>query len=292
MTKHTALAITLALAGMTALPAQALDIEPGDYTPLPAGSNALALFYGNLRSNEFRLGGEEIPKSKLSAQVVTLQYNRYEELFGKPLALQVYLPYGAYSTARVGGQNVPQSDGIGDLTVAATFWPVAADPQDLTGTTLGLSLYASFPTGDYRPGGANISFGGYVITPQIGLIQGLGGGRFLDVVYDVSFTRDFDADGVDVEVEVEPLHQAQIWLRQYLSEQTSIAIGYNALRGGETRFNGVDTGIETDLDEVRFAVSHFIDPTTEIAARVSYGYDADDGFANKPMLQLRLLKLF
>ncbi len=290
MTKHTALAITLTLAGMTALPALALDVEPGDYTPLPAGSNALALFYGNLRSNEFSLGGAEIPGSKLSAQVATLQYNRYEELFGKPFALQVYLPYGAYSTARVGGQDVVQSDGFGDLTVAASFWPIADDPQDLTGTTVGMSLYASFPTGDYRPGGANISFGGNVFTPQIGLIQGLGGGRFLDVTYDVAFTRDFDTDGVDVEVE--PLHQAQIWLRQYLSDQTSVAIGYSGLRGGETTFDGFDTGIETNLDEVRFAVSHFIDPTTEIAGRVSYVYEADDGFANQPMVQLRFMKLF
>lgn len=286
----TSLALALALAGTTALPALALDVEPGDYTPLPAGSNALALFYGNLRSDEFRLDGAEIPGSKLSAQVVTLQYSRYEELFGKPFALQVYLPYGAYSTARVGGQDVVQSDGIGDLTVAATFWPIAADPMDLTGTTLGMSLYASFPTGDYELGGANVGFGGNVITPQVSLIQGLGGGRFLDVTYDVAFTRDFDVDGVDVEVE--PLHQAQIWLRQYLSEETSLAIGYSGLRGGETTFDGFDTGIETNLDEVRFAVSHFIDPTTEISGRVSYVYEADDGFANKPMVQLRFVKLF
>ena len=290
MTKFTALALTLALAALTALPAQAIDVEPGDYVPLPAGSNALALFYGNFRSTEFRLGGDKVPDSKLSAQGVAVQYNRYFDLRGKPFAIQVILPYLSVSTARVGGQDLPQGEGIGDLTLAATYWPIAAAHGDLTGTTLGLSLYASFPTGDYELGGANLGFGGKVISPQVGLIQGLGGGRFLEAIYNVSFTRDFDVDGVDVEVD--PIRQTQIWLRQYLSDQTSIAIGYNGIRGGKTHFDGYDTGIKTDLDEIRLAVSHFIDPATEIAGRVTYGYDADDGFANKPMVQLRFLKLF
>lgn len=286
--KTAALATTLAT--LTALPALAIDIEPGDYTPLPAGANAIALFYGNFRSNQFSLDGTEISDSKLSAHVATLQYNRYAEVFGRPFALQVYLPYGSFSTARVGGQDLPQGEGIGDLTLAATSWLMAADPQDPTGTTLGVSLYASMPTGDYRLGGANLGFGGAVVTPQIGLIQGLGGGRFLDVIYDASFTRDFDADGA--RVSVNPTHQAQIWLRQYLSDQTSIAIGYSGIRGGETTFDGLDTGIKTELDEVRFAVSHFLDPNTEIAGRVSYGFGGDDGFANKPMIQLRFLRIF
>lgn len=290
MKKYTAIAMALGLMGIAPLPAHAIDVEAGDYVPLPAGSNALALFYGNYRSDQFSIGGNEIPDSRLSLQGVTLQYNRYTELFGKPLALQVYWPYGSFSDARVGGQDVPQGEGLGDLTFGATIWPLAADPHDLTGTTLGLSLYASAPTGDYELGGANLGFGSTVITPQIGLIQGLGGGRFLDVIYDVSFTRDFGVDGVNVEVD--PVHQAQIWLRQYLSDRTNVAIGYNGIRGGETRFDGYDTGITTDLDEIRFSVSHFLDPSTEIAGRVSYSYDAEDGFSNKPMVQLRFLKLF
>lgn len=292
MTKNKAMAVGMAmgLMSMTTFPAQAIDVEAGDYVPLSAGSNALALFYGNIRSDQFTIGDTEVPQSKLSAQAVTLQYNRYTEMLGKPVALQVYLPYGSFSSARVGGQDLRQGEGPGDLTFGATIWPLADDPRDLTGTTLGLSLYASAPTGDYELGGANLGFGGAVITPQIGLIQGLGGGRFLDVIYDISFTRNFDVDGVNVEVD--PTHQAQIWLRQYLSDRTNIAIGYNGIRGGETSFDGYDTGIATDLDEVRFAVSHFLDPSTEIAGRVSYSYDAEDGFSNKPMVQLRLLKLF
>lgn len=290
MKMYKAIFVALGLMSIAPLPALAIDVEPGDYVPLPAGSNALALFYGNYRSDQFSLDGAEIPDSKLSGQAVTLQYNRYIELFGKPLALQVYLPYASFSTARVGGQELSEGEGVGDLTFGATIWPVADDPRDLTGSTLGLSMYASVPTGDYELGGANVGFGGTVVTPQIGLIQGLGGGRFLDVIYDVSFTRDFDVDGVNVEVD--PIHQAQIWLRQYLSDRTNIAIGYNGIRGGETSFDGYDMGIATDLDEIRFAVSHFIDPSTEIAGRVSFSYDAEDGFSNKPMVQLRFLKLF
>lgn len=285
-----AIALALGLMAIAPVPALAIDVEAGDYVPLPTGSNALALFYGNYRSDQFSLDGIEVPDSKLSAQAVTLQYNHYTEVFGRPLALQAYLPYGSFSSARVGGQDLPQGEGVGDLTFGATLWPLAADPQDLTGTTLGLSLYVSAPTGNYELGGANLGFGGAVVTPQIGLIQGLGGGRFLDVIYDVSFTRDFDIDGVSVEVD--PVHQAQIWLRQYLSDRTNIAIGYNGIRGGETRFDGADTGIATDLDEIRLSVSHFLDPSTEIAGRVSYSYEADDGFANKPTVQLRFLKLF
>lgn len=268
----------------------AIDIEPGDYTPLPKGANAIALFYNYARSDNFSLDGDKLPDSKFSAQVATLQYNRYSELFGRPFAVQAYLSFGSVQTARIAGQDLDLGKGVGDLTVGATYWPIAADPEDLHGTTLGMTLYASFPTSDYNIGGANLGLGGTVITPQIGLIQGLGGGRFLDVIYDVAFTRDFHKDGA--EISVEPQHQVQVWLRQYLSDQTNVAIGYSGLRGGELSLDDVSTGAETNLDEVRFSASHFLDPTTEISGRISWGFNTEDGFANKPRVQLRFVKLF
>lgn len=271
-------------------PALAIDVEPGDYVPLPAGTNLLAIYYQHIESDSFSLDGVEITDSELSADIGVVQYSHYLDFLGRPAALQAYLPIGAISNASVGGGDLQQSDGLGDLTIGATIWPIAAPMGDLYGTTVGFSLYTAFPTGKYDVGAAQLGDGGIVITPQVGLVQGLGRGLFFEANYDVSFTQDFNSNGLDVSVE--PLHQVQVWLRQHLSQETYLSVGYSGLRGGEVFAGGVATGEKNETDEVRFAVGHFINPTTEISGRVGYAFRTKDGYANEPVVQLRFVKLF
>lgn len=283
-----ALAVATLLAG--AQSAWAIDVEPGDYTPLPAGTNAILGYYQSLSSDTFSIDGNEIPASELSADVGILRYLRYFDANGLPMGFQAILPMGTFNDAQAGGAGLDTEDGLGDLTVGVSAWPMAAAPDDLTGTTLGVTLYASFPVGEYAPGGANLGNGGVTITPQVGLIQGLGKGFFLDASYDVTFTQDFDADGLDVSIA--PLHQAQAWMRYQFSPATYAAMGYSGLRGGDVKVEDVDTGLKTNRDEVRFAIGHFINQTTQISGRVGYDVAAEDGFKSDPVIQLRLMKLF
>lgn len=282
-------ALASVLVAMTT-PALAIDVEPGDYIPLPAGTNAFLGYYQHLKSDTFSLDGTEVPASELSANIGIGRYLRYFDVSGTPVGVQAILPFGSFSDATVGGAALPKGDGIGDLTVGATVWPLAAAPDDLTGTTLGFTLYASAPIGDYEFGGANLGKGGTTITPQIGLIQGLGGGYFLEASYDVTYTRDFDASGIDVAVD--PLHQAQVWVRRQFSPATYVALGYSGLRGGDISGNGVSTGLQTSSDQARLSVGHFISQTTQISGRIGYDFNAKDGFKAEPVFQLRLLQLF
>ncbi|MDJ0858809.1 MAG: transporter [Dinoroseobacter sp.] len=284
------LAATAALCIAGIQPAMAIDTDPGDYTVLPSGTNALLGYFQHLESDTFSLDGTEVPSSELSGNIGILRYLRYSDIDGVPVGFQVIAPYGQFGDATVGGGDLEKADGLGDVTVGATVWALAAAPTDLTGTTLGFTLYGSFPTGDYEVGAANIGNGGFTLTPQIGLVQGLGGGRFLDATYDVAFTQDFDSNGFDVSTD--PKHQAQIWLRQQFSEATYVAVGYSGIRGGDVSLNGTDTGAKIKSDQARLAIGHFINPTTQISGRIGYDFNADDGFKSEPAFQLRLMKLF
>ena len=290
MKRNTILAAATALIASSGT-AMAIDTDPGDYVPLPKGTKAFLGYFQHLRSETFSLGGTEVPSSEATANVAIARGLYYTEAFGRPAGLQFFLPYADFSTADVGGTALTNNSGIGDLTFGATTWLKAAAPDDLTGTTLGFTLYASLPTGDYTVGGANVGNGGFTITPQVGLIQGLGKGWFLDATYDVAFTSDFD-DDAGTPVEIDPKHQLQIYARKQVSPATYFAVGYNEIRGGEIFAGGASTGLESNTRQVRLSAGTFINQTTQLSGRVTWDLDTDDGFSPEPQVQFRILKLF
>lgn len=289
--KRLAVGGSLALAlGVFTNPAQAIDVEPGDYYYLGDGANLFLGYYQRIESNTFNLDGNEVPGSEFSGSVGALRYLRYTEAFGLPAVVQGFFTFADFSDADFAGGPLVREDGFGDITLGFTMFAKAAALDDPKGTTLGFTLYTSFPTGDYTVGGANLGAGGVTFIPQVGLIQGLGGGWFFEANYDVAITRDFTANGVSVDVD--PRHQTQLWIRKQFSQATYAAIGFNAVRGADISANGVATGLKTNVNEARISVGTFINPTTQISGRISYDIGTDDGFSSEPFFQLRLLKLF
>ncbi|WP_425075047.1 transporter [Sagittula sp. S175] len=277
-----------ALALSLAAPAQAIDVGPADYTILPGGTTLGMLYWQHLSSDTLKLNGAEVPGSSFEANVAILRSLNYFKLGEMPAAFHVVAPFASLD-ADIGGFGQKTSDGLGDTTLGLTVWPVQPSNPE-TGTTLGFSLFATLPTGDYDPARLGIGEGTTTITPQVGLIQGLGGGFYFDGVLDVAFQKDHDENGVTFEREES--WQLQTMLRKQWGPGTSLAIGYSGQRGGEQSVGGVETGLKTHRDQVRLYSTHFLNPTTQIQGMVGKDVNVEGGFEYDSVTQIRLVKVF
>lgn len=283
-TLATLLAVTFA-----APAAKAIDISPGDYAYLPAGTVLGLGYLGYQSASSFRdRTGISYPNSRDSAIVALARALYYGETNGVGWAIQAIVPAGALTSARVGGSDLPKANGLGDVILGATVFPVhSADP---TGTTLGLTAYLGLPTGNYSPLKASIGSGGFTITPQIGLIQGLGNGFFLDTAFDAAFSTDHTNTGIRVHQDTSI--EAQAYLRYAFSKATSVSAGYSGTYGGQIYYNGSAGLTKTREDQVKLFASTFVAPTVQLQGMIGTDIAATGGFRNDIITQIRILKIF
>lgn len=281
------------LAALTLAPgaAWAIDVSPGDYTVLPPGTNLLLGYAQYSTAGELHLdGGGEVPSSDLDVAVGLARYVHYTQLGGLPVAVQAILPFGTLD-ARIGGVDQPIADGLGDMTLGATVYPFhPADPGDPTGTTVGLTAFLTLPTGAYDPAKISLGSGTWTLTPQVGVIQGLGNGFFFDGVIDVAFESGHDEG--PIAFSRDPSVQAQAYLRYQFSPATSASVGYSGKFGGKQFANDSYTGLKTRSDQVRLFANHFFTPAFQVQGMIGSDLNVQGGFKTDFVTQLRLLKVF
>lgn len=287
-TKFTTI-IASAVLALGIAPAWAIDVAPGDYRINPAGTNIALLYLQHQSADSFTLNGADVPGSKLDVNAAVFRGLHYSEAFGMPAMYQAVLPVVGFSSATIGGANQTTSEGIGDLTLGFTLWPVQPDNPE-TGTTLGFTMHVTAPTGNYDVNDISAGSGAWTLTPQVGLNQGLGKGYFFDAYFDAAFAFDHDERGATVSHD--PSYQLQAYLRKQFSPKTSISAGFSSQRGGKVKVGGVDTGLRTERDQFRLYANTFVTPTVQVQGMLAKDFNVDGGFENDHTIELRLLKLF
>lgn len=277
------------ITGLCASSAQAIDVAPGDFTYLPAGTGLLAgyLNYGNGSTYKLQ-NGSSVPNSRVESAVALARGVYYSEFAGQAFVVQAILPFGAITQARVGGVNLPKANGVGDLIVAGAWFPVHS--MSPTGTTIAIANYLTLPTGNYSVTKASLGSGTVTVTPQLGLIQGLGNGFFVDGAIDAAFAFDHADQGINISQD--PSIQAQAYLRYQFSKATSASLGYSGLFGGQFRYNGINQASKTRVDELRAYANTFLTDTVQLQGMIGTDVGASGGFRQAIVAQVRLLKVF
>jgi len=274
---------------LVAAPARAIDVAPGDYAIIPAGTKVGLLYLQHQRANSFEVNGSEVPDSELTVNAMVMRGLYYSEVFGMPALYQAVLPVVGFSSAQIGGMDQDTSDGVGDLTVGFSLWPVQPGNPE-TGTTLGITQFLTAPTGLYDVNDISAGTGAWTLTPQVGLIQGLSHGFFFDGVADVAFSFDHDEHGATVSRE--PAFQVQAALRKQFTQKTSVSLGLSSQWGGKVEVDGLDTGLRTRRDQARLFANTFVTPTWQVQGSFASDLYVDGGFKNDAAFELRILKLF
>lgn len=287
LARGAALALGLALG----LPAHAMDVDAGDYTALPPGTNLGLLYYQHAERTELYSDGDTVLNdAKLKSDVGILRGVHFMDIGGYTVDPQFLLPFGQLDA---GGQisALGNESGVADLILAATVW-LHNDPKNKT--YFGITPFLFLPTGSYDHNSVlNLGENRWKAVLQAGYITPLSEKFTLDLIGDVTWYGENDEFGpAKATLQQDLSYQAQAWLRYHLTDATHLALLYSHVWGGETEVNGMEQDDRLSTGKVALSVGHFFDPSLQGLATLGQDVSVDNGFKEDWRLNLRMLKVF
>lgn len=280
-----------ALAAAWAFPARALDVDAGDYTALPPGTNLGVLYLQHAERKKLYSNGDAVlSNARLDSDVGILRGVHYTTLGGYTVDPQFLLPFGRLDA---GGDIAALGDrtGIADLIVAMTVW-VHNDPKNKS--YFGITPFIWLPTGSYdkdRP--LNLGENRWKAALQFGYITPLSDKVTLDLVGDATWYGENDEFGpTRASLKQDVSYQVQTHFRYHINQATHLGFLYSHTWGGETEVDGVKQDDRLNNGKVAVSVGHFFTPTMQGQAALGRDVKVESGFKEDWRLNLRLLKVF
>jgi len=271
--------------------ALAVDVDAGDYTALPAGTNLAMVYYQDASRDELYSGGNKVAGDySLASDVGILRGIHFMELGGYIVDPQFLLPFGTLDA----GKDIAalgEESGVGDLILAATVWLVNK-PED--NTYFGITPFIYLPTGTYdNKEGLNLGENRYKFALQAGYITNLTDDISLDLLADVMIYGENDEFGAaKTTMKQEASFQLQAFLRYKMNPSWDFRVGLSQTFGGETEVNGTKMDDAAEIAKVSVGTAYFISPSIQLLATFGRDLAVENGFSEDNRLNLRVLKVF
>lgn len=282
-----AIIISFAISGN----ARAIDVDAGDSTPMPAGTDLGLLYYQHVERREFYKDGHKQPgNARLDSDIGILRAVHFMKLGQFTIDPQVLLPFGQFK-GKDDSSGLGEADGIGDLILTSTIW-VVEQPQHRT--YLGITPFLYVPTGNYdRNDPLNLGENRWKTALMAGFIQGLGDRWWFDLYSDVTwFGRNDDATAAGLTLRQCNLYQTQAFIRFNLTPILDLRAGYSESWGGDTRLDGVSQHDRIETNKYTFGAAWFPVPTTQIILNYGRDLSVENGFKENDRINLRLMQVF
>lgn len=275
---------------LAAAPAQAIDVDAGDYTALPPGTNLGMLYYQHAERNRVYASGNRVAGGSLDSDVGILRYVHFTEIAGFTVDPQFLLPFGSLR-ASDNLSALGSASGVGDLILAATVWLVNQPDRK---RYFGITPFLYVPLGSYdKDKPLNLGENRWKFALQAGYITPLADKVTLDLVADVTvFGHNTKFGPSSATLKQDPLMQGQAWLRYNFTDSFDIRGGLSYAFGGETNVNGVSRNDRANTS--KFSVGFAWFPTATVQVLGTYGQDISvrNGPMENSRFNLRLLKVF
>lgn len=283
-----ALAISIALVSSTAA---AVNVDAGDYTPLPPGAN-LFLLYGQFTTlDALYSGGNKVPiDAKVDQQVGILRGVHFMDIGGYTVDPQFLLPFG-HAAGKADLSGLGSASGTADLILAATVWLVN---QPKSGTYFGITPFLFVPTGTYdhnKP--LNLGNNRWEFALQAGYITKLADKWDLDLVGDVAlYGNNTNYGPSSATLKQSPEFQFQSFLRYQVTPTWDLRVGASYVGGGETRINGINQHDAPNKWGAQLGTAVFVSKSLQLLATYGQDISVENGLKVGNTLELRLLKVF
>lgn len=271
--------------------ALAIDVDAGDYTALPDGTNLGLLYYQHVERDALYSKGSRVPiDAGLNSDVGILRGVHFMNVGGFIVDPQFLLPFGQLR-AKNDTSFLGDTKGVSDLILAATVWLVNK-PE--SGTYFGITPFLTLPTGQYDNNKAlNLGENRTKFTLQAGYITSLTKALSLDLIGDVTLygrNNNFGATGATLKQD--PTFQGQIHLRYNFTPTFDVRVGLSMTATGETKVNGVNQDDRGNTTKFSLGASYFFRPTTQVLATYGRDISVREGFKESNRINVRLLQVF
>ena len=286
------LCVTTLLAGSLASTlAQAVDIDAGDYTALPDGTNLGLLYYQYATRDSIYADGHKVANNAtLDSNIGIARGVHFMDIGGYIVDPQFLLPFGQLK-AKDDISALGDASGVGDLILAATVWLVN---QPKTDTYFGITPFLYVPIGSYDKDDAlNIGENRWKLALQAGYITGLTDQVSIDLVGDVTFFgKNDEYTAAKATLKQDAVVQLQGFLRYKLKPTWDLRTGFSYSFGGETEVDGANSDDKIETAKFTVGTAWFALPTLQLMANYGCDLSVENGFREENRLNLRALMVF
>ncbi|KTB95212.1 hypothetical protein AO073_15290 [Pseudomonas syringae ICMP 11293] len=285
----------LALA-LSSTKAMAVDVNAGDYTALPAGTNVAALYQQYSHSDRFNAdgGADSTRQTSLKSNIGILRLIHFADIGGITVDPQILLPFGHVYNARIGGQSLGSASGMADPIVGATFWLVNQPSARVSGRYFGITPLLYLPWGRYdRHDAVNLGENRFKGDLQLGWVEPLLGRFSIELYGDaVVYGHNDDTGSGRQTLKQDPTYQLQSNLRYDFNPTQRVALGYSASTGGKQYLDGDYTGQKTEVQQVRLEFQQMVGQRVQLSAQLTHDVRTVGGFKEDVGINLRTLLVF
>ncbi|MGI4855902.1 MAG: transporter [Janthinobacterium lividum] len=276
--------------------ALAVDVSPADYTALPAGTTAVLWYQQHGQSTQFNTddGPSYQHDTRLKSDISILRVVHFTEIAGIRIDPQILLPYGHIYDAKISGQALNSTRGLGDPLIGATVWLVNQPTAGVSGRYVGITPVVTVPVGSYDQNrGNNVGGNRWVGDLQIGWIEPLWGKLAMEWFGDVYLYGDnTNAGSGNQTLKQNASYQIQTNLRYDFNPRQRLGLGFSSSAGGKRYIDGTYTGQKTEVQQVRLEAQQMITSNTQLALQLTHDMQVVGGFKNNLAINLRGLVLF
>ncbi len=271
--------------------AAAQEIQPYEFTPLPAGTNLAMLYYIYGHNTEFNIARGPTFKGKLETNVGVGRYVHFWEVAGRPVGIQLFQVFGSLSGGNIAGQRLGSAFGAQNLALSAFVFPYV-NPASKTNTNVTVFLYP--PTGTYdNRSPLNVGDNRWRGNVQLGLTQGFGEHFGFDAEFDTMFYGDAGNSFPGTRtISQDPSYRVQFWANYRWSPAFSTSLGYEGTFGGDQKANGFLDGGKTEVQRIRANAALFLTPRVQTMLELNHDVHVVGGFKQDFGTQVRLLYAF
>ncbi|WP_241650256.1 transporter [Rosenbergiella collisarenosi] len=271
-------------------PVRAIDFDAGDYTAMPAGTNLGLLYYTHANSGEYINQGHTTKRdTSLKQDVSVLRMIHFTTLGGYTIDPQFLLPFGRVR-GRLGGSDMGNASGVGDLILASTLW-LYNNPT--TQTYFGVTPFLYVPTGRYsHQDSLNMGENRWKYALQAAFSTPLYDRLLLDVGIDATrFGDNNDYGSASSRLSQNTLYQGQVHLRYLLTPAFDIRTSYTKDWGGHSSVDGVSQG-KPGEDKYSVGAAYLFASKTQLLGTWGRDTSMDTGFKSESVVKLRLMQMF
>ncbi|URD45380.1 transporter (plasmid) [Pseudomonas sp. BYT-5] len=272
--------------------AHAIDIDAGDYTAAPAGTNVGLLYMQHAESKKLYIDGHQAPvDGRLRTDIGILRAIHFMDFNGYIIDPQILLPFGELRANGSFEKTLGSNAGVGDPILAATLWTLN-DP--IKRRYFGVTPFIYVPVGTYDHNEAlNLGENRWRYALQAGYIHGLGEKFTVDLAADVTLYGDNDEYGSSKQkMEQDPTYQVQAFGRYHVTPSVDFRVGV-----AHSWIGAIDVDGSTVTDrakETKFTagVGYQVNPKLSFLALYGRDLDVTDGFKEQNRFNFRLAVSF